>query len=85
MRITMSDGYRHDPCGEGCEKFYCQVHRMLWRACETMERGVDDTYLDGRAHYVYTITDCPECREEDRRKRNDEYRRRYEHRQTSGT
>ncbi len=73
MRISKSDGYEDDPCDESCDKAYCRTHRLLWRFCETAKKGMDDTYSNGRPHYVYEWGDCPACEVENRIKEAERY------------
>jgi hypothetical protein len=64
MRISESPGYhgRRDGCGmQECRRNYCPIHRLLWSDCETVIRGIDDYYLNGRPHYFYELGECPEC------------------------
>lgn len=66
MKITTSDNY-YDHCGD-CDRAYCNTHRLLWRFCETAQKGMDDTYTNGKPHYIYEWGDCPICESESRAK-----------------
>lgn len=71
MRITTSDNYYHGwECAlDDCQRQYCSEHRLLWRECETMRKGMDDTYSNGRPHYVFELGDCPVCEAHEQTKR----------------
>lgn len=81
MRITTSDGY-YDHCGEGDDREYCKTHRLLWRSCETVKTGTDDTYTNGKPHLVYNKGDCPECEKEAERRQREEWFKIMERRET---
>lgn len=63
LRITTTDEYFHRNCFlEPCKRQYCTKDRLLWRDCETVEIGTDDSYANGRGHIVYDLGDCPKCK-----------------------
>lgn len=79
MRIVMTDRYayeRNHSCDllDDCERHYCPQHRILFKDCDTAQKGVDDYHLDGRPHYVWELGGCPSCEAEVKAR---EYERRY--------
>lgn len=77
MRIDYSNmyyGHRYGDCPVGledCTRHFCHEHRLLWRDCDTAKQGMDDTYSNGRPHYIWDLGDCPRCEYESRQKRLD--------------
>lgn len=72
MRIAMTDRYAferewHCEALDRCEGRYCRRHRLLWKDCDTIKRGVEgDREVIGGIHGVYDLGDCPSCEAESR-------------------
>lgn len=78
MRIDYSYNYYGHKGQQGCDvddcqRHYCNIHRMLWRDCDTAEAD-----FEGSGKPVWMLGDPPCCRAVHRREEAERYRREWE-------